>query len=176
MSIINDLRLLEIAWLLIICLACYASGKTIVQWFIRLETTSRIEDVLFCLALGLGCLSLITLGIGTIGGLYPWVFWILLSGTIILYWWNKLKSAIGSFSCQDKSQKSKIILPPFFISLLLAVILFLLIILVLVPTMTYDAMVYHLAVPARYIQAHRIHYIPYICFSNYSMNMEMLFT
>ncbi|MEK7813275.1 MAG: glycosyltransferase family 39 protein, partial [Candidatus Desantisbacteria bacterium] len=120
--------------------------------------------------------SLITLGIGTIGGLYPWVFWILLSGTIILYWWNKLKSAIGSFSCQDKSQKSKIILPPFFISLLLAVILFLLIILVLVPTMTYDAMVYHLAVPARYIQAHRIHYIPYICFSNYSMNMEMLFT
>ncbi|MFH1860952.1 MAG: glycosyltransferase family 39 protein [bacterium] len=49
-------------------------------------------------------------------------------------------------------------------------------ILVLVPTMTYDAMVYHLAVPAKYIQAHRIHYIPHICFSNYSLNMEMLFT
>ncbi|MBU1752253.1 glycosyltransferase family 39 protein [bacterium] len=49
-------------------------------------------------------------------------------------------------------------------------------ILVFVPTMTFDAMVYHLAVPAKYIQAHRIHYIPYICFSNYSLNMEMLFT
>ncbi|MFH1860951.1 MAG: hypothetical protein ABH870_08100 [bacterium] len=79
---ITDLRLLEITWLLIICLASYALGKTIIQR-IRLELTSRLENVLFCLALGFGCLSLITLGIGIAGGLYPWVFWILLGGIII---------------------------------------------------------------------------------------------
>ncbi len=175
MDIINDLRLFEITWLLIICLASYALGKTIIQWFTGLETASRIEDALFCLGLGLGCLSLITLFIGIIGGLYPWVFWILLGGLISLYWGNKLKATIVLFHCQNKSLGEKS-LPPFFISLLLAVILLLLLILVLVPTMTYDAMVYHLALPSRYIQTHCIHYIPYICFSNYSMNMEMLFT
>ncbi|MDI6781014.1 MAG: glycosyltransferase family 39 protein [bacterium] len=172
MDIIADLRLFEITWLLIICLASHAIGKTIIQWFTRLEMASRIEDALFCLALGFGCLSLITLFIGMIGGLYPWVFWTLLGGIISLYWRDKLKAVI----VRDKSQESRISLPPLFISLLLAGILFPLLILVLVPTMTYDAMVYHLAVPARYIQAHCIHYIPYICFSNYSMNMEMLFT
>lgn len=176
MDIITDIRLFEITWLLIIFLASYALGKIIIQRIIKLETTSRLEDVLFCLALGLGCLSLITLFIGIIGGLYPWVFCILLCGTVILYWRNKLKKATCLFLCKNKNQRSIFICPPLFISLSLAGILFPLIILVLVPTMTYDAMVYHLAVSAKYIQSHHIHYIPYICFSNYSLNMEMLFT
>jgi hypothetical protein len=177
MDIITDLRLFEITWLLIICFASYALGKTMIQRFMaRLETTSRLENVLFCLALGFGCLSLISLFIGIIGGLYPWVFCTLLCGTIILYWRNKLREATCLFPCKNKNQESMLILLPLFVSLPLAGILIPLLILVIVPTMTYDAMVYHLAVPAKYIQAHCIHYIPYICFSNYSMNMEMLFT
>ncbi|MBI4778292.1 glycosyltransferase family 39 protein [Candidatus Desantisbacteria bacterium] len=179
MAIINDLRLFEITWLLIICLASYALGKTIIKRLLaRLELTSRLEDVLFCLALGFGCLSLITLFIGIIGGLYPWVFWILLSGIIILYLRKLFVVTASLIRVEDKFMRLlKLNLPAKaeFI-LLIAGILFPLLILVLVPTMTYDAMVYHLAVPAKYIQAHCIHYIPYICFSNYSMNMEMLFT
>ncbi|MBN2143623.1 MAG: hypothetical protein JW774_03270 [Candidatus Aureabacteria bacterium] len=42
------------------------------------------------------------------------------------------------------------------------------------PFSWYDSLVYHMAVPAKYMQAHSIHYIPGNMYSNFPMNAEML--
>lgn len=43
------------------------------------------------------------------------------------------------------------------------------------PPFFYDALVYHLAVPQQYLLAHGFHYMPYHHFSNFPMNLGMLF-
>jgi hypothetical protein len=56
------------------------------------------------------------------------------------------------------------------------VILILIVIMALAPSITHDAMVYHLDVPRIYTQEHGFKAAPYNLFSNTFLNMEMLYT
>ncbi|MEW6096434.1 MAG: glycosyltransferase family 39 protein, partial [bacterium] len=44
------------------------------------------------------------------------------------------------------------------------------------PAIQFDELVYHLAIPDIYLKNHKILNIPYLVFSNYPLNVEMLFT
>ncbi len=136
---------------------------------LRVSPNSFMEEIVFCLGLGLSSLSLLVLELGLLGLLYDWIFYVLF-GVVLIIFYPELWYFLRRLWCA----KNKRI--PMWIFIPLSFTLFLAIILLLVPTITFDALVYHLAVPQTYIKHHKIIYLPNNCFSNYTFNTEMLFT
>ncbi|MEW6619418.1 MAG: glycosyltransferase family 39 protein [bacterium] len=164
-----NLRLTEISQLFLLILISFCLGLKILK-ILKIKTHSFLEELIFSTGLGLGCVSYLVLCLGLSGLLYDWVFYLIF---VLL---------AGIFYCEIlyllRKFLVKINLNPFSLicSFFIALTLILAIILVLVPTVTFDALVYHLAVPEIYVKHHKIIYLPYNCFSNYTFNTEMLFT
>lgn len=125
-------------------------------------------------ALGLGCLSLLWLALGVLGGLRPLVGW----GTTLLLlavlrrnaldWlqdWRKLTDLWSEAGKLDK-----------FLAGCLALILLLTFAESLTPPIQFDALVYHLALPQRYLLEGRIIYVPEIMFWGMPQSGEMIYT
>ncbi|MDI6735041.1 MAG: glycosyltransferase family 39 protein [bacterium] len=164
----SDLRILEISLLSLLVITSYCPGLKVLK-ILRISPNSFLEEIIFAVGLGLGCLSFLVLGLGLVGLLYDWIFYVIFGvGLIILYpeLWYFCRRAW----CARCGQISISVFIPLVLTLFLAIIL------LLVPTITFDALVYHLAVPQTYIKHHKIVYLPDNCFSNYTFNTEMLFT
>lgn len=63
----------------------------------------------------------------------------------------------------------------YFLAFSLSVIIVSIIVLSLVPPVSKDALTHHLAVPKLYLEQGRIHEIPFLSFSYYPMNLELLY-
>lgn len=165
------MNLSEISLLVILTLLSYGIGLKILK-ILKVQQESFLEEIVFCVGLGLGIFSYLVLGIGLAGLLHKWVFYslfVVLSVILHPELWYFLRRIFV---------RGKLFLHPSFtpFSLAISLTLFLAIILLLVPTITFDVLVYHFAVPETYIKYHKIIYLPYNCFSNYTFNTEMLFT
>ncbi|MFH1563073.1 MAG: glycosyltransferase family 39 protein [Nitrospirota bacterium] len=159
-----DLRILEISLLSILVIVSFCLGFKILR-ILKVQTSSFLEETVFSVGLGLGCFSYLVLGLGLVGLLYDWIFYVIFGVVLVLFFpWNRWRQ--GRWNLPEFSFRC--LTPLFF--LLLAIIL------LLVPTITFDALVYHLAVPEIYVKYHRIIYLQDNCFSNYTFNTEMLFT
>ncbi len=139
--------LTNIALALFILLLATALGERLLP---SLPHITPGERLLFSAGTGLGLLSLLTLGLGLLGGLHPWLFYLLSSllalGLLpqILTLWRRLRGLRLASR------------PPFFIGLYLSLSLALSLLLALAPPLSFDALLYHLEGPKLYIQAHRI--------------------
>ena len=137
---------------------------------------------LFAVAIGLGVLAHLTLGLGAMGLLYPAGAWGLfglgmtLAAVEVLRkracYRAVLRRMVGAVSTIRRVR-------PF--SAALGLMLFVdwlypLLANALVPPTAWDAVAYHLAAPAIYIRSHTITYIPYIPYTNWPFEAEMLFT
>jgi hypothetical protein len=125
-------------------------------------------------ALGLGSLSLLWLALGAAGGLRPLVGWgitlllLVAFGRSALGWlqdWGKLTDAWSGASRLDK-----------FLAGCLAFILLFSFVEALAPPVRFDALVYHLALPQRYLSQGRFVYIPEIMFWGMPQTGEMIYT
>ncbi len=139
-----------------------------------------MEEMVFSFALGAGSIALLTLGIGLLGGLRRWLFYILifgLLGVLIL----DVKDIIISGIRWARSKKTW--MRPFDIALIAIMVLNLLFsfFCALAPRVDWDSLAHHLLVPKLYIQSGNIFDMftiprgPFITQSNYPSNMEMLF-
>lgn len=126
-------------------------------------------------SLGLGVLAHLSLALGALRLLYEVVAWALLIPGMIMallelyrYRTNILKGVTWSGT------------PTIFNAVLLLILitngLYPLLTDALSPPIWWDEVAYHLAVPKLYIQHHAIIYIPFIPYSNWPMEAEMLFT
>ncbi|MEW6096608.1 MAG: glycosyltransferase family 39 protein [bacterium] len=172
---LTDLRILEVSLLSLITLTSFCLGLKILK-ILKVQTSSFLEEIAFSVGLGLGCFSYIVLGLGLLGLLYDWIFYIVFIVLLSIFCpelWYLLRGIFASI---------RAFLHPTFTtfslvwSIFISLTLILAIILTFVPTLTFDVLVYHLAVPETYVKHHKIIYLPYNCFSNYTFNTEMLFT
>lgn len=151
-------------------LVATALGRLSRRWF---DYSAPLEEIVFSAALGLGALSLFTLGLGLVGLFHRWLFWLLLLVlAVILY---PQMRAIAS------QLREGPILPTGTrlnrtLAIYLGFILTLIFLQCLTPPIAWDSQVYHLTGPKLYLQAHRLPVdidIPYLGFPPL---LEMLFT
>jgi 4-amino-4-deoxy-L-arabinose transferase-like glycosyltransferase len=162
------LNFLLLAWLLA---AAWGLGAQLLR-AVRLGSLAWGTH-LVRLALGLGLIAHLTLLLGAVFPLSPALTWGLL--------------ALGGIAClltvvQERRQLfGRLSLPrlgPFEVLLLLVIAascLFALLRNGLLPPVSYDEVAYHLGIPQIYIQQGSISYIPFIPYSNWPLETEMLF-
>jgi len=158
--------LLNIALALFILLLGTALGQRLLR---SLSFASPGEGLVFAAGIGLGILSLSTLGLGLLGLLYPWLFYALSLGLALLLLPQILSLLRRVTQLRLPSR------PPLFIGLYLAATLSLSLLLALAPPISFDALLYHLVGPKLYLQEHRIWALDNFPLYFPSL-MEMLFT
>lgn len=123
--------------------------------------------------LGLGLIALLILLIGSVLGVYSWLFAVfLLAGIFLLRhsirpWlehWKTWKEIIQNSSTSER-----------WIGILIIISLSSPLWTALAPPIKYDALVYHLTLPQAYLTAGRITHIPWLMMSGYPQNTEMLY-
>ncbi|MDI6736169.1 MAG: glycosyltransferase family 39 protein [bacterium] len=135
---------------------------------------SILEVFLFSTGIGLGILMYATFILGVVGWLYPVSFYILmLLGGILGI--NEFKILIPS---KKKNAGKKVNV--FSISdVILWSILFYLTVICFVrattPAIAWDTLTYHLNLPRLYLTHHKFYPVPYNVWSNFPLNIEMLF-
>jgi hypothetical protein len=122
---------------------------------------------LFSLALGFGFLSLLTLGLGLLGFLYSEVAIILVVLLTILVAPDIVKFLKTILNSPFTIHYSLFILLPILLFNLIGA---------LSPPTFFDDLVSHLGHPLSFIQEHGIAFQPYQIYTNYPLNMEMLYT
>lgn len=130
---------------------------------------SGLERSLVEVGLGAGAACiLVTLG-GFLGLLSPLWGWVLLAALLVGPHGALLEEARGRARCATGGPSDRWAAA----SLVLAALLTLPF--ALAPVVAQDALVYHLALPARYIQAGRIDYVPESFFAQFPQYLEMLY-
>jgi hypothetical protein len=166
----NLVIMLDIVVWLGLLLVATALGRLSRHWF---DYSTSLEEIIFSAALGLGALSLLTLGLGLVGLFYRWLFWLLfLVLAAILY---------PQIRAIARTLRGGPILPADTrlnrtLALYLGFILTLAFFQCLTPPIAWDSQVYHLTGPKLYLQAHRLPVdidLPYLGFPPL---LEMLFT
>jgi len=135
-----------------------------------------MQDLMLALGLGWGLLMYMVFLLGVIGALYKAVILAVLV-LLVLVCLREIPTLcrdVKTLFSPGKSEERSILTG--LGATLLAIMLFLLLIIALAPTITHDAMVYHLNVPKIYANEHRIVEIPYNLFSNTVLNLGMLYT
>lgn len=158
-----------LTWLTMLTVAT-ALGSRLTR---RLTYHSLLERLVFSGGLGLGVLSLLTLGLGLAGLLYRWLFWALLVGGGVLLW-SELR-ALAQMVGQATWPRPRGAWPTF-LTLFVTATLLLALATTLLPPTEWDSLVYHLVGPDRYLKAHGLTFE----FDNYYLFFpaftEMLFT
>jgi hypothetical protein len=158
-----------LTWLAMLAVAT-ALGSRLTR---HLAYQSLLERLTFSAGLGLGLFSLLVLALGLVGLLYGWIFWVLLaSGGLAL--WREFVDLGGALRRATWPRPRGAW--HLFLSFFIAATLLLALVITLVPPTEWDSLVYHLAGPERYLQAHRLTFD----FDNYYLFfpsfVEMLFT
>ena len=149
-----------------------AAGRTVLD-ILRVKATS-LEHNLFSLALGLGMLAYGMLALGLVGGLYPLVGWLLVTGLAMVGAPAHWPMAQGLFRQVRRGVKlSAWGWLGTAIFLLLALIPLLGVWTPPTVSLEWDSLSYHLADPKLYLQAHRIYYLPWESHSNFAFTAEM---
>ncbi|MDI6736194.1 MAG: glycosyltransferase family 39 protein [bacterium] len=160
-------NLQEFFLLTLLILTAMGIGYKLLKLF-RMKFYSLGVEFIFSTGLGLGFFSLLTLGAGFLGLLSPVIFYPLILITFLVSMREIGRiGRIGQIQFDCFSIISGTCLG---IILLLGIILA-----IGGPPILFDSLVYHLAIPDIYLENHKIVNIPYLVFSNYPLNVEMLF-
>jgi len=157
----------------LLVLGASALGRRMLIWLKAVP--ERTGERLF-LSLGLGFFFLTygVLAIGLIGGLYPWVGWVLVMVPMVV-WYRDLRTVL--FEIRDTMCRTNTVgaASAAFV-LILTPVLVATLWLSLAPPTAHDSLVYHLNLPKRYAADHRILPVPLNFFSNMPHNLEILTT
>ena len=145
-------------------------GRKILKERHPIELADRVLQAAF----GIGLLSLTYLVVGLLGLYTPWFAWFLLL-SLILVFHKSIKSWLGNIagmrtSLQALSGFSKVI------ALLVLVIILLRLLEALAPPKHFDALVYHLWLPARFLEAGKFMLTPENPFWGMPLSAELLYT
>ncbi len=167
--------IIELGLLFILLLLATVLGRKILR-YCKAKFDFLFEEILFSISLGLGIISYSVLGLGLLGLLYYWLFSILLVILTIF-----LSSEIKETLKEIWQRVTNISRERFnALNITLGVIIGGVILInlsgALAPSTSFDALVYHLAVPHIYIQHHRIISLPHNLYSNFPLTGEMLYT
>ncbi|HYP38883.1 MAG TPA: hypothetical protein VEX13_00850 [Chloroflexia bacterium] len=134
------------------------------------------EQLVFGMALGYGALGFAMLGMGLLGLVYlPVALVVLAALTVVAYGplrdaWHDLRPALG------EARKGLRYRPSIFLAIVSVAVVLAALAKTLVPVATQDDLMYHLALPKRYIEQHAVAFYPDSTYSLFPQLMEMLYT
>ncbi len=167
--------LLEIGLLLILLLLATCLGRRILRYF-KVKFDSFFEKILFSVGLGLGIISYSVLGLGLLGLLYWWLFSILLV-ILTIFLASEIRGTFkGIWQRVTNISQERFIPYNITLSAIIGGVILINLSGTLAPSTSFDALVYHLAVPANYILHHRIIPLSHNLYSNFPFTGEMLYT
>jgi hypothetical protein len=138
---------------------------------LKLIKLLSVEGLPLALALGLGAFSVLILGVGIWIGVIPWLFFAILEGFLlwlwrdILHFWRQAWQAWQVLSFHQVADK--------ILALISAAILLLNLQIAAAPPLAFDALVYHLSLPLRYIDAGKIFHVADNIFTGMPQLAEM---
>lgn len=159
------------AFLLLI--AC-GLGVRISRW-LGVFYSSKLECCTFAIGLGMACFVAVGFALGSLGWLNRWGVLLSLGGMALigLPALREANRISGIVAREDIKSDTR------FLEYMALSFLFLLLVLnligALVPDTMWDAHSYHLDVPKRWLSAERMVYIPYILFSNWPLNLSVIY-
>ncbi|HYO50725.1 MAG TPA: hypothetical protein VEW94_12815 [Chloroflexia bacterium] len=134
------------------------------------------ERLVFGMALGYGVLGFAMLGMGVLGLVYlPVALAVLAALAVMAYGplrdaWRDLRPALG------KARRGLRYRPNIFLAIISVAVVLAALAKTLVPVATQDDLMYHLALPKRYIEQHAVAFYPDSTYSLFPQLMEMLYT
>ncbi len=134
------------------------------------------ERLIFAFALGYGGLAYATFALGLLGLLYAPIFLALLLLFAALGFGSLLATMREAAPTLRHAVASLRYLPNLFLALIVLVSVAAALIKALAPPATQDDMMYHLALPARYVQQHAVVFYPDSSYSLFPQVMEMIYT
>ena len=156
--------------LLILAIAAFGIGSAITGGLHKREDISALFSLGIETSLGLGSISILTFFLGILKLLYWWLLWPLLVGAAV-YGVISLRTIFSRLRL--KFSTSLIYLIP--VILVLAMVA-LIIVDYLAPASRYDDLKYHLSLPRRYAESHRVYPFSTTFHSYWPGNLEMLIT
>ncbi len=162
---------------IIILMFCEFGWGALVLKIIKYPRKSDSMYFIFSLAFGHGVLAYIILAMAALGQLYKssavviLVVSFLVSGFEIYRNKHSIINLITSKPIFPKNWFSWLLLLSIIISVIFPIIAE-----ALFPASNWDEVAYHLAIPKIYIHNHQLTYIPYIPYSNWPLETEMLYT
>lgn len=138
---------------------------------------------LFATALGFGVIALFTLILGQFTLLYPGLplgfcfLFLLLDKSSLTHLFTQIYiGLIRAARQQPQLQNLYFSLERSLLWLVFFIMVFLSLIHAITPPVFFDTLLYHLGLPNLYIQDHKISDYPYLVYSYYPLNMEMIYT
>jgi hypothetical protein len=134
------------------------------------------ERLVFGMALGYGALGFAMLGMGLLGLIYlPVALMVLAALAVVAYGplrasWRDLRPALSEASRGLRCR------PNIFLAIVSVAVVLAALAKTLVPVATQDDLMYHLALPRRYIEQHAVAFYPDSTYSLFPQLMEMLYT
>ena len=160
--------------LLILLLFFMTLGKGVFRLF-RLSFASLAEECCFACGVGSGVTIFLVFALATLGLLYEVLIVALILGLLLLFYRDARQLCIQGYQAfagiaRKEQSKSGIVLLLFIgcagiLTFLAAA----------TPPFFYDALVYHLAAPQKYLLLHGFHYIPHNHSTNFPANLGLLF-
>lgn len=167
------IMLQDVISFLIVLLSSFCAGRKITRQFPSL--THWLDDMLVSFGAGFGIVSFIMLLLGSLGWFYVPVLAFVLLLILVLNvgelrdFYERMNAHLSQEKLSTLNTMEKFLV---FIFLLAALVCFLI---CFAPSLVWDELHYHLPVPALYLKAHRIVWLPYLPYSNFPQLMEMLF-
>ncbi len=151
-----------------------AVGKRVLRAF-QITFASDAEETVFSFGIGTGVIIFLIIGLATLSILYKALVVLVCTGLAITVYKDarelciKVYQALSDFSFKGRSKIEVALM------LFIGGAIFVTFLAAATPPFFYDALVYHLAVPSKYLLRHGFHYIPHHHFSNFPANLGMLF-
>jgi len=164
-------------FLLIIFISLFAAaiGNRLLRFF-KFDFNTFIEEFVFSAGIGLSVIVFSVWGLGLLGLLYTWLFYLIILVSSVLFFKEITFFATGFVRILKKLLSLEFNLLNVVLLSLLFITVFMTVAGALAPPTGHDALVYHLAWPKYFARDNSISYIPYSRTSLWPYFMEMLFT
>lgn len=168
---------LHMALLLLLLVSAFGMGALGVQ-ITGFRDRLSLRFYLYSIALGLGILGHLVLGLGALRLLFPEIAWtlIFLGLAVTLIEFIRNHKEYGQLTTRFHLPKKIHWFSAVLVFVLVINWLYPLLVNALVPALSWDEVAYHLAIPGIYIRNHAISYISFIPYSNWPLQTELLFT
>lgn len=153
----------------LVLLLSTGAGRVLLRW-LDVDDVSESQRTLIGATLGLGALSLCAFALCAVHALYLWTA-LLALGALWVAGATELREVVVSLGANRNLLRER----PISASAV-AVLLSLCLWCAFVPPHQYDALVYHLPLPAAYIRAHGFVTVPTLVYTHFPQNTEMLYT
>lgn len=163
---------------LLIMFSCWGYGNLIYEHLLKKKIKSNSVHFIYSTSIGLGVTSHFLLIFGSLFGinLLSASAIVILGLIIAIFQVKKANDIIQIFTDVITPLKKVSLLEWVLVLIITGNILYSLLANALIPPLSYDEVAYHLAIPKIFLKTGTVSYIPFIPYSNWPMEGEMLFT